>query len=68
MHYENKHDDLILSDIDEMRKLASPQDKPSIYLLSLHLFETFVLKIIHTMYIIFRWKEQSVDHGNVLEV
>lgn len=30
MHYENKHDDLILSDIDEMRKLASPQDKPSI--------------------------------------
>jgi len=30
MHYENKHDDLILSDIDEMRKLTSPQDKPSI--------------------------------------
>lgn len=29
MHYENKHDDLILSDIDEMRKHTSPQDKPS---------------------------------------
>lgn len=28
MHYENKHDDLILSDIDEMRKFTSPQDKP----------------------------------------
>lgn len=28
-HYENKHDDLILSDIDEMRKLTSPQDKPN---------------------------------------
>lgn len=67
MHYENKHDDLILSDIDEMRKLASPQDKPSIYL-SLHLFETFVLKIIRTIYTIFRWKEQSVDHRNVFEV
>ncbi|XP_024878596.1 pseudouridylate synthase 7 homolog [Temnothorax curvispinosus] len=29
MHYENKHDDLILSDIDEMRKSTSPQDKPN---------------------------------------
>ncbi|KYM77823.1 Pseudouridylate synthase 7 like protein [Atta colombica] len=29
MHYENKHDDLILSDIDEMRKHTSPQDKPN---------------------------------------
>ncbi|KAG5316505.1 PUS7 synthase, partial [Acromyrmex insinuator] len=29
MHYENKHDDLILSDIDEMRKHTSPQDKSS---------------------------------------
>ncbi|KYN03938.1 Pseudouridylate synthase 7 like protein, partial [Cyphomyrmex costatus] len=29
VHYENKHDDLILTDIDEMRKLTSPQDKPN---------------------------------------
>ncbi|XP_011869078.1 PREDICTED: pseudouridylate synthase 7 homolog [Vollenhovia emeryi] len=28
MRYEKKHDDLFLSDIDEMRKLAAPQDKP----------------------------------------
>ncbi|XP_012526540.1 pseudouridylate synthase 7 homolog isoform X2 [Monomorium pharaonis] len=28
MHYENKHDDLILSDIDEMKKVTPPQDKP----------------------------------------
>lgn len=69
MHYENKHDDLILSDIDEMRKLTSPQDKPSInQIIFTHLFETFVLKIIHTIYTIFRWEEQSVDYRNVFKV
>lgn len=68
MHYENKHDDLILSDIDEIKKLTSPQDKPSINQLFLYLFRTFVLKIIHTIYIIFRWEEQSIDHRNVLKV
>lgn len=30
MHYENKHDDLIQSDINEMRKLTPPQDISSI--------------------------------------
>lgn len=28
MYYKNKHDNLILSDIDEMRKLASPHNDP----------------------------------------
>jgi len=41
MHYENKHDDLILSDIDEMRKLTSPQDKPSINYFSTYLKYSF---------------------------
>lgn len=67
MHYENKHDDLILPDIDKMRKLTSPQDKPGINQF-LHLFEMFILKIIRAAYTIFRWKEQSVDHRNVFEV
>ncbi|EFN64086.1 Pseudouridylate synthase 7-like protein [Camponotus floridanus] len=28
MYYKNKHDNLILSDIDQMRKIASPQNDP----------------------------------------
>lgn len=67
MHYENKHDDLILSDIDEMRKLSAPQDKPSISQLPLT-FILKVLKIIYATYIIFRWKVQGVDHRNVFKV
>lgn len=43
MRYENKHDDLILSDIDEMKNLTSPQDKPSINQL-LHTFNRNVFK------------------------
>lgn len=68
MHYENKHDDLILSDIDEMRKLPAPQDKPSISQLFLTFIRKVVLKIIYVTYIIFRWKVQSTDHRNVFEV
>ncbi|KAL0112675.1 hypothetical protein PUN28_012147 [Cardiocondyla obscurior] len=29
MHYENKHDDLILPDLNQMRAQVSPQDKPN---------------------------------------
>jgi len=49
MHYENKHDDLILSDIDEMRKVTPPQDKPGINQF-LHFIRMFTLKIIRAAY------------------
>lgn len=40
MHYKEKHDNLILSDIDEMRKLVSPQNNPGYF----HIF-TFIQNV-----------------------
>lgn len=60
MYYKNKHDNLILSDIDEMRKLESPHSDPG-KLLS-YLYKTFISKNLHYIYITFRWKEQSINH------
>lgn len=62
MYYKNKHDNLILSDIDEMRKIASPQNDPGKLL---YLYKTFISRHLHYIYIIFRWKKQSINHRNV---
>lgn len=43
MHYKEKHDDLIVSDIDEMRKRTPPQNDPGKSVICTFVPKTFIL-------------------------
>lgn len=48
MHYTEKHSDLIMCDIDEMRKSSPPKDDPSITMIYIFLYNF----LIYNRYII----------------
>lgn len=74
VHYKEKHSDLIKCDIDEMRKLSSPQDDPGRMFNRIFHIDFFNLRLLKksTKYTLnfqlFRGTVQSFNSRNVSKI